>query len=220
MEGNHNQPESSMDSLKGMLQEQFPEIVRIVTYEGLEDFDVEIEENTVAPPFVKALNEYLGRFILDYGDPEASYNVTIQRGRELIDILRYNDPDTEHYIEIEMDGNPTRLRIVDVLGCTGDYSVFNENFENLGFFFTEDDVYFGDASSWQTNQDGLKPYLEEIVRKIENKVHKSGSENIDPNDPLNMEFYAEQFEISTEELKKAIESAGTSIFAITKFLQK
>ncbi|SMD16916.1 hypothetical protein [Pedobacter nyackensis] len=90
MEVSNNQSQNSMDTLKEKLQQQFPEIVHIVAYDDMEDFDIEIREGTVGPPFVKAVNAYLKKFILDCGDPETSYNFSIQRGTELIDILRYN----------------------------------------------------------------------------------------------------------------------------------
>lgn len=218
MEARAPEPKNSLHALKGMLLEQFPSIKSVKHSDDFEEFDIEIKKDTKPRPFIKALNEYLGRFLLDYGDQESIYSFKIQCGRELMDILRYND-DTVFYFEMEIDGKLKKLRVLDVMGATGDYSVFNEDFENLGTFYTEGAVNFGNASEWVTNDEQLKPYLTEILIRIAEQIQNSDADSIDPDNPFDMEFYAEQFEISPEELKKVIGSVGTSIFAITKYLQ-
>lgn len=210
--------ENSMKALKGMLKEQFPQIQEMDHSDDYDHFDIEIMTNQPRS-FLKSLNEYLGRFLLDYGDKETIYSFKIQRGRELLDILRFND-DNVFYIEMEIDGKLRKVRVLDVMGATGDYSVFNEDFERLGTFYTDGAVNFSDISEWETNDELLKPYLDEIIHKIAEQIKIGEEDSINPDDPLDLEFYSEQFEISPEELKEAIESVGTSIFAIRKYLQK
>lgn len=56
-----------------------------------------------------------------------------------------------------------------------------------------------------------------IVKDVD---EQSDALEVDVDDPVNLAFWAEQFEISPDDLKKAILIAGKSIDAVTHYLQK
>jgi len=193
---------------------------------------------------VKAVHDYVKEYVGEHGDPKEEYQFSFYRERELIDILHFNDPNASYQITMEIFGKTQNLRVQDVLGATGDYTIFSENFEKIGgiFPFTppptnrdgtlvdpEDmDGYYGEVypdfnneSIWRVEPQELKPYLPEILNKVREQMN-SNAESFEVNldDPEDVTFWAEQFEISETDLKKAVLAAGKSIDDITAYLQK
>lgn len=212
----------NMESLDRLVKAEFPAIREVKAYHELARFDIYIDKNcNPEAPLVKALDKYLGPFIAENGEVEQPYYFEIHRENELLDILRYNDPESEFYIAIEIDGKVQMLRILDVMGGTRDYTVFNSDFEKLGHFFSEGPANFVEADYWQTHDEQLKPYLEEIISKIGEQLGGyAGQDEVNVDDPLDLAFWAEQFDISITELKNAVLVAGKSIDSVTAYLQK
>ena len=212
----------NMESLDRLLKAEFPAIGKVKAYHELARFDIYIDKDCdPVAPLVKALDKYLGPFVAEYGEVELPYYFEIHRENELLDILRYNDPESEFYIAIEIDGKVQMLRILDLMGGTRDYTVFNSDFEKLGHFFSEGPANFVEADYWQTNDEQLKPYLEEIISKIGEQLNgNAGQDEVNVDDPLDLAFWAEQFDISITELKKAVLAAGKSVDSVTAYLQK
>ena len=92
------------------------------------------------------------------------------------------------------------LCVVDVLGATGDYTVFNDDFETVGFLNMKDTSArrtgpdygndrpfpnFGNSSLWEASNSELSSVLGDIVGQIAAQL-KTGEE-ID-NDPEFEEF--------------------------------
>jgi len=233
-----------METLGHHLRAKFPEINEITAGTGFSWFIVYINDMVNLAPFVKALHEYLDSYIAEHGDPKEEYDFSVKRGNELIDILHYNNPDAAHLITMELFGRTQHLRVQDVMGATGDYTIFNEDFEKLGYLSAGvspamnpdgslvnpddmdnfyDDVYadFSDPAIWQISPEELKPYLNEILEKVQEQINsKSQSLEVNVDDPEDLAFWAKQFELSETDLRKAVLAAGKSIDDITSYLQK
>jgi len=234
---------SSIKNLVDLLKSNFP--VKKVEV-GLDDTHFAIYFNetvTDKPPLVKTIHDYLKAYIIEHGDPKDEYQFSFHRDHELIDIVHFNSPDAAHYIDIELSGKMQTLRIQDVLGMTGDYTIFNEDFEKIGQLsavsnpvevdealasdeeldFYSDQVYadFSNEALWQILPEELKPHLSEILGKVlEDINNKAETFEVDVDDPNDVAFWAEQFEISVADLQKAILVAGKSIDDITAYLQQ
>jgi len=221
METNIKNPQR-MGSLDSLLKSQFKEIKEVNPFLDLQRFEIYIDPAcNPESPFVKALDAFLGPFVSEHGEVDLPYYFEIHRERELLDILRYNDPESEYHIRMEINGKLQDLRILDVMGATNDYTIFNADFEKIGHFFTEGVAHFVPAEHWQTNDPQLKPYLDEIIRRMGEQIGtESEVMEVDVNDPDDVDFWAEQFEITAPELMRAVRTAGKSIDAITQYLQK
>ncbi|MNY36775.1 hypothetical protein D3C86_1712840 [compost metagenome] len=146
---------------------------------------------------------------------------------------------------MELLGQVQRLRIQDVLGATGDYTIFNEEFERLGTLSTvapqpeqhpdgslvnpddmddfSDEVYpdFSNANIWQIEPAALQPYINQIREKVLEEINRNYQPmEIDLDDAEDVSFWTEQFQISEADLRKAVLAAGKSIDDITTYLQK
>lgn len=171
---------SPMDLLGKRLRDEFPAITGGSVSARNDFFTVEIAEGTDHTPFTKALDEFLKTYLSEYGNPEEEYQFTIQKGRQLVNILRYNDPEHGYHVEILADGKLHQLFVVDVMGATGDFSVYNENFEVVGvmnmkkiYERTEPDYgddrpfpNFGDATLWEGSGELVETYLNQIIGQI------------------------------------------------------
>jgi hypothetical protein len=212
----------STESLARIIRAQFPEIIQMddTDYNYRVDISEEVENSS---HFVKALDDYLKDFLSLHGDPDQEYQFTIQRGRELINILMYNDPDFEIHINLTIDGEDKVLRVVDIMG-DGDWEIFDSDFNNLASLFNEYGVkWFGPDVIWEITNDKLKPYLPEILEKIKEQINSRDIEEgvqINVDDPEDLSFWATQFELSEADLKKAILAVGTDVDAVTSYLQK
>jgi hypothetical protein len=193
---------------------------------------------------VKAVHNFVKGYIDQHGDPKEEYQFSFYRDRELIDIVHFNYPNGSYQITMELFGKSQNLRVQDVLGATGDYTIFNEDFERVGGispvsrpptnpdgtlvdpedmdgFYGEPYPDFTNESIWEVYPEELKPYLPEILSKVLEQIN-SNTESLEVNvdDPADVSFWAEQFEISETDLRKAVFAAGKSIDDITAYLQK
>ncbi|WP_448103481.1 DUF3606 domain-containing protein [Pedobacter panaciterrae] len=235
---------NNMESLSRLLKAEFPEIKEVRTGPDADWFVINIDAQVKPAPLVKALHEYLESYIVEYGNPQEHYYFTIESGSEIIDTLRYNDPDAAHLINMDLFGRFQVLRVQDVMGATGDYTIFNEDFERIGYLSAGvspptnadgslvnpddmdnfcDEVYadFSNPDIWQISPNELKPYLNEILGKVLEDINsKAEPLEVNVEDPEDLAFWAEQFELSESDLRKAVLAAGKSIDNITAYLQK
>lgn len=232
-----------MEALGGLLRSAFP-LENVVVSAQDSHFEVHFKTSVVdTAPQVKAIHDYVKENLLEHGDPKEAYQFNFYHDHQLIDILHFNDPDAAHYITIELSGKMQNLRIQDVLGATGDYTIFNEDFQQIGWLsavaepparldvslldpdstdFYSDQIYpnFNNPAIWQIEPEALKTYLPEILSKVLEEINsKAESFEVDVDDPADVAFWAEQFEISEADLRKAILAAGKSIDDITSYLQ-
>ncbi|ETZ20175.1 DUF3606 domain-containing protein [Pedobacter sp. V48] len=234
----------TMETLGHHLKAKFPEISAITAGTDFTWFIINTNGDINSAPFVKALNKYLEPYIAEHGNPKEEYEFTVKRANELIDILHFNNPEAAHLITLDLFGKTQNLRVQDVMGATGDYTLFNEDFETIGYLSAgvspptnsdgslvnrddmdnfNDEVYvdFSNQSIWQISPDELKPYLNEILGKVmENINSNANSLEVNVDDPVDLAFWAEQFELSESDLRKAVLAAGKSIDNITTYLQK
>lgn len=211
----------NMESLDRLLKAKFSKVKEVVYFPDLQRFEIYLDGSCrAAAPVIKALNKYLGPFVAEHGEVEQAYYFEIHRENELLDVLRYNDPGSEFYINIEMNDNLHTLRILDVLGATNDFTVFDEDFERLGSFYAEGAAEFKPGDHWHTDDEQLTPYLDEIVTKIGEQENDHIEMEINIDDPAELSFWAEQFAISETELRKAVFAAGKSVLALTSYLQR
>lgn len=233
-----------METLGRLIKSGFPvEKVEV----SLDDthFDIYFDESVQDKPAqVKAVHDYVKPYIGQHGQAEQEYMFRFYRGRELLDILHFNDPHSAYHITMELFGKTQNLRVQDVLGATGDYTIFNEDFMQLGWMSPvslppanpdgtpvdpdDTDGYYGEPypdfnneSIWEIAPEELKPYLGEILSKVREQM-ASHAESLEVNvdDPEDVAFWAEQFEISENDLRKAVFAAGKSIDDITAYLQQ
>jgi len=87
------QQENAMDALKGMLLEQFPEIETVKVFDDPDGFKIKLREDAPVMEVVKSIDDYLQRFILDYGSPQANYYFHITCSGRLLAILKYPGPE-------------------------------------------------------------------------------------------------------------------------------
>nr|WP_068891234.1 DUF3606 domain-containing protein [Pedobacter panaciterrae] len=235
---------NNMESLSDLLKAKFPEIKELRTGPDADWFVININENVKPAPVEKALHQYLESYIGEYGNSKEHYYFTIESGRQIIDTLHYHDPEAAHYIAMELFGRLQVLRVQDVMGATGDYTLFNEDFERIGYlsagvspptnadgslvnpddmdnFYDDVCVDFSNPGIWQISPDELKPYLNEILGKVLEDINsKAEPLEVNVEDPEDLAFWAEQFELSESDLRKAVLAAGKSIDNITTYLQK
>jgi len=175
---------SPMDLLVQGLKSNFPEIIGIWVSAGNEFFEISIAEGTEAAKFMKAFDGFVKEYIQAYGDAETEYDFRINRGRQLINIMSYNS-DRGYLVDVRLNGNMQTLFVVDVQGATGDYTVFNDDFQTVGFMnmrdtrdaLTEPDygddqsqANFGDSSLWEASNTELSSVLKEIVEQISSQL--------------------------------------------------
>lgn len=172
---------SPMDLLGQRLREKFPEITGGSASAGNDYFHIEIAEGTEDAPFMKALDGFVKEYLTAHGDPEIEYNFSIDRGHQLVNVITYNSDDRGYLVDVRLDGKSQSLFVVDVQGATGDFTVFNDNFETVGFINMKDTGVtgsdpdsgderpfpnFGDSSLWEASNIGLTSALREIIEQI------------------------------------------------------
>ena len=234
----------NMETLGRLIKSIFP-VEKVEVILDNTDFAIYFDESVTNKSVqVKAVYEFIKPYVSEHGNPKEEYMFRFYRDHELIDILHFNDPYAAHEITIDLFGNTQTLRVQDVMGATGDYTIFNENFEAVGYLSASvspptnedgslvnpddmegfyDDVYadFTNPAIWNISPDELKPYLNEILNKVREDINnKYEPEEVDLDDPKDVAFWAEQFELSEADLRKAVLAAGKSIDDITAYLQK
>lgn len=176
---------SPMDLLGQRLRAKFPEIISGSVCGGNQYFQINIAEGTEAAPFMKAFDSFVKEYLTPYADRETEYDFNISRGRELINIITYNSDDRGNLVDVKLNGKLQSLFVVDVLGATGDFTVFNDDFETVGFIHmrdlnpprTELDYgdnrpfpNFGDSSLWEASNTELSLVLKDIVEQIADQI--------------------------------------------------
>jgi hypothetical protein len=234
---------NQMHELAKQIKTAFP--VEKIELFGDTDFTIYFNQTvTDKPAHVKAVHDLIKPHMENYGDKEEQYSFTFKQDRELIDILHFNDPGSAYHIRMNLFGREEEFRIQDVMGATGDFTIFNSDFQQVGYLSAVgipvdgppenspgeesegefyDDVYpdFNRPEIWQVSPETLKPHLNEILEKVLIEINKNYIPNhLDVNDPEDLSFWAEQFEISEDDLRNAALAAGDSIDDITAYLQK
>jgi len=178
-----------MDQLSNHLKNRFAQISAITESSDGTYFMVDFAPDTAKLNLlIKEMDAFVKGYIAVNGDPDQAYGFNINCGRKLINNIWYNDPEFGHRIEMQLCGRHQKLFVVDVMGATGDYSVFNQDFEYLGelyMFATEEEEDYGifaepDWSSpnkWTASTKLLKPYLKRIVELIHGSL-KKGVESV------------------------------------------
>ncbi|RZK43336.1 MAG: hypothetical protein EOO90_03495 [Pedobacter sp.] len=226
---------SPMDLLGKRLREQFPEITGGSVSARHDFFTVEIVQGTANAPFTKALDTFLKDYLSRFGDPEQEYQFTLQKGRQLVNILRYNDPEHGYHVEVLAEGKLHRLFVVDVMGATGDFSVYNEDFELLGamnmkkVFERTDPDYgddrphpnFSDSGAWEATGELVQTYLNQIVGQVSLQIDAEYRKGlVDIEDEGDLVYYPSVFNVSVEQLKDGVREVGPTIGALEDYFQR
>ncbi len=167
-----------MERLEPILKEAFTELGYLNVSEDNEYFYMEFNSSTKdMAKVMHELDHLVKPYIARYGDREVAYVFNINKGKELVNIIRYHEKDYGYRVKVNMGGTEQQLFVVDLLGV-GDYMVFGQNFEKLGVMYRpvrtpaigqyRMDIYaaFSDTSYWTTSSRVLKPYLGRIVNGI------------------------------------------------------
>lgn len=225
---------SPMDLLGKRLREAFPAITGGSVSARNDFFIVEIAENTDNAPFTKALHGFLKDYISKYGDPDEQYQFTIKKGGQLVNILMFNDPGYGYHVELLVNGNLQKLFVVDVLGVSGDFSVYDSDFEFLGVMNMKPlaepleggygDEHprpnFRDAGLWEASGELVETYLNQIVGQISMQLHAAYREGmVDVNQESDLVYYASVFNTSVDGLKEAVVQVGPTVGALEDYFR-
>jgi hypothetical protein len=226
---------SQMDLLEQRLQAEFPQIIKIEGSKATDFFELEVTEDTEVAPFMKAFDEFVKNYIAENGDDDIEYQFTIYRGKELLNVMTYNDPGRGYRVEVLAEGKLHKLFVVDVMGATGDFSVYNEDFELVGSMNMkcrmpmEDDEFddgrqfpnFKEPSMWEARGELVELYLNQILGQITLQLDAEYRKTeIDIEDEGDLVYYAAELNVSIDELKDAASKVGPLIGALEDYLAK
>jgi hypothetical protein len=226
---------SPMDLLEQRLKAEFPEIVKIEGSKATDFFELEVAEGTQAAPFMKAFDGFVKEYVSMHGDKEIEYQFTIYRGRELLNVLTYNDPGRGYHVEVLADGKLHKLFVVDVMGATGDFSVFNEDFElvggmNMKSLDSRTEADYGDdrpfpnfrePAMWEARGELVDAYLNQILGQITLQMDSEYRKTqIDIEDESDLVYYAAELDVSVEQLKEAAGKVGPVMGDIEDYFSK
>lgn len=174
-----------MERLEGILKETFAALNYLNVSLDTEYFYMEFASNTKdMAAIMRKLDGLVRPFIARHGDPEVSYVFNINKGKELVNIIRYNEKHDGFKVMVNVNGKEQHLFVVDLLGI-GDYSVFNQDFEHLGVMYRpvrtpalgqyrmDTATSFADPNYWTTSSKTLKPHLNKIVKRISEQLNAS-----------------------------------------------
>jgi len=175
----------AIEKLDVVLKETFSELRYLDVSGDYEYFYMEFDTGTKdMPSMMRKLDRMIKPYLASHGDKKLSYVFNINKGKELINIIRYNEKGYGHKVEFELVGRKHSLFIVDLLGV-GDYTVFNQDFETLGLFYRPIQMpaagqyrmskleTFADTKGWTTSSRFLKPHLSKIVDSIYKQLELS-----------------------------------------------
>ncbi|MFN0253957.1 hypothetical protein [Pedobacter ureilyticus] len=176
----------NMERLGVVLKETFSELNYLDVSGDNEYFYMEFASGTKSmAKLMQMLDRLVKPLITTYGEKELSYVFNINKGKELVNIIRYNEKGYGDRISLNIGGQEQSLFIVDLLGI-GDYSVFNQDFECLGIIYRPIRMpasgqyrlgkleAFADVDGWTTSSRILKPYLSKIVRAVHEQLQVVG----------------------------------------------
>lgn len=168
----------AMEHLEAILKETFTELNYLNVSLDIEYFYIEFSSSTKdMAKVMRKLDGLVRPYIAEHGDREVSYVFNINKGKELVNIIRYNEQEDGFKVMMNIAGKAQRLFVVDLLGI-GDYSVFNQDFECLGVMYRpvrtpamgqyrmDTVTSFADASYWTTSSKALKPHLTKIIQGV------------------------------------------------------
>lgn len=174
----------AMARLEPILKETFKQLGYLNVSEDNEYFYMEFASGTKdMAKVMRELDHLVKPYIAQFGDQDTAYVFHIYRGKELINIIRYNERDYGYGITVNIDGKAQTLLVVDLLGI-GDYSVFNQDFETLGLMYRpvrspamgqyrmDLVTAFSDVGYWTTSSRVLKPLLHRVVAEISKLLDK------------------------------------------------
>ena len=177
----------SMERLGAILKETFSELNYLDVSGDNEYFYMEFASGTKnMAKLMQKLDGIVKPLISNYGEKELSYVFNINKGRELVNIIRYNENGYGDRVSLNIAGEEQSLFIVDLLGI-GDYSVFNQDFECLGVIYRPIRMpaagqyrlgkldAFADIDGWTTSSRSLKPYLSKIVNAVYTQLKVAGA---------------------------------------------
>ena len=177
-----------MDLLCQRLKANFPEITACSATTGNEFFWVTIAEETKDAPFMKAFDQFVKSYIEAYGNRETGYGFRIGRSNQLVNIISYNQ-ELGYRVDAKLGGRMQSLFVVDVQGATGNFTVFDDDFNTVGYMWMrEDDAQgvegdmegepphpdFTDWSLWAASNDKLRAVLYQIVTQVAEQIKDSG----------------------------------------------
>ncbi|SOD12050.1 hypothetical protein [Pedobacter xixiisoli] len=174
----------AMERLEPILKETFAGLNYLNVSEDSEYFYMEFASATKdMAKVMRELDGLVKPYIHKYGDENTAYVFHIYKGKELVNIIRYHEKHYGYRVAVKTDGEVQQLFVVDLLGI-GDYSVFNQHFEQLGLMYRpvrtpaigqyrmDLPTSFSDAGYWATSSKVLKPYLEKIVKGIAAQLNR------------------------------------------------
>ena len=174
----------AMERLELILEEVFPGLKYLNVSEDGTYFYMEFASGTKdMAKVMRELDVLVKPYIDRHGDKGTAYVFNINKGKELVNIIRYQEKDYGYKVAVDIDGKVQQLFVVDLLGI-GDYTVFNKDFESLGVMYRpvrrpamgqyRMDVLtaFSDVSYWTTSSRMLKPLLNRVVVEISKQLDK------------------------------------------------
>lgn len=167
-----------MDQLSTFLKNRFAQITAVTESSDGTYFMVDFAQGTEKLNLlIKEMDAFIKGYLAVHGNPKEAYGFNINCGGKLINNIWYNDPEYGYRIAMQLNGRHQKLFIVDVMGATGDYSIFNQDFEYLGdmyMFADEEEEDYGifiapdwtRPEKWRTTTKLIKPYLTAIINRV------------------------------------------------------
>jgi len=174
----------SMEQLSMYLKTRFGQINAITESTDGTYFMVDFAADTQGLHLlVKEMDAFIKGYIAIHGNPEEAYGFNINCGGKLVNNIWYNDPTYGHRIEMQLKGRHQKLFIADVMGATGDYSVFNQDFEYLGDIYMFADQAEKDygvfvrpdwnrVDRWRATTKLLQPHLAKIIAQVQRSMER------------------------------------------------
>mgnify|MGYP006187297543 FL=1 len=172
----------AMERMESILKETFPTLKYLNVSEDCSYFYMEFASTTKNMAAVMLqLDRLVKPYIAKHGDQGLAYVFNINKGKDLINIIRYQEADYGYRVPLSIDGNLQELFVVDLLGI-GDYSVFNQDFELLGVMYRpvrkpamgqyrmDTVTAFSNAAYWTSSSKKLKPYLAKLISAIHKEL--------------------------------------------------
>ncbi len=226
---------SPMDLLGIKLKDEFSEVTGGSFSPGHDLFTINLARGKRPVNLVvKELHSFLKSYIQRNGDRQTEYQFTIHEHGRLVHVLRFHSPDEGYHVEVMASGRLHRLFVDSGLGAIGDFTVFNEDFQKIGYLamkslegsdktdYGDGRPYpnFSDGSLWEGKGELVETYLNQIVGQISLQIdaaYRKGK--VDIQEPTDVSYYAEVFGVSGEELKEAVGKIGTTLGALEDYFQ-
>ncbi len=217
-----------MDLLAQRLRELFAQITTLEASEDNDRFEIKITEDCDASLFMNELDAFVKPYIKLHGSKKHPYHFIIDRGTQLINIIGYNDPFHGYQAKAMIGQEMQQLYVIDVLGDTGYFSVFNRKFENLGEVYMKgSDDYsegydqprsdFRKPELWLGTSEILKSVVKEIIISADEETAKKQPLELDVDNKEDVRTWAVYFDVSVGQLEAAVRNVGPSLVKLGRY---